>query len=242
MEQKRRVVEIVGPAGAGKSSLSFVLQRRDRTIRAGLSIWGLPIRLLIANGFFSLSLLPRFYRPFRRVPWNEIEHIARLNALYQFLGQEVSGSFETLVLDEGAVFCLAKLHTLGHGCIRDYYFEKWSKGVFKQWAETLDTIVWLDASDAVLAERIRTRGKQHRVKDKTDQEIYEFLAQYRTLYEQVISKLTNTNRGLNVIRFNTEQKPLERIADEVLAEVNEEQSKRGNSLLGNSNRCAGKGA
>ena len=86
----------------------------------------------------------------------------------------------------------------------------------QSWAQTLDLVICLDAPDAMLAARIRTRAKTHGVKNGTDQEIYEFLARYRRSYNHVISALT-ADRGPEVLRFVADEEPVERIASEILA-------------------------
>ena len=86
MEQ-RVVAEIIGPAGAGKSTLSRALRERDGGRRTGLSVWGLPPLLLATNAFTSLPILVGFYRGGRRLSWGEVNLVIRLNALHQLLGR-----------------------------------------------------------------------------------------------------------------------------------------------------------
>jgi deoxyadenosine/deoxycytidine kinase len=214
------VAEIVGPAGAGKSTLTQVLRERDGTLRTGLSVWGLPSSLLIMNSFWALPKVFGLYRSRRRIRWDEVKLIIRLNALHQLLGRESSKNYKTLLLDEGTIFALVKLLAFSDEKGKSNRFDNWTQSLLSRWASRLDAVIWLDAPDAVLAERIRTRSKNHRVKDKTDQEIYEFLARYRRSYERVISELT-TRHGLKLIRFSTEHETLEQIADHVLVGVSE---------------------
>ena len=212
------VAEIVGPAGAGKSTLARVLSERDESLHAGLSVWGLPPSLLAINSFLALPKVFGLYRRRRRVRWDEVKLIVRLNALHHLLGRESSKSYKTLLLDEGTIFALVKLLTFSEESGANTRFDKWTQSLLGRWAGRLDAVIWLDAPDEVLAERIRSRAKAHRVKDKTDQEIYEFLERYRRSYERVLSELS-ARHGLKLIRFSTEQESLEQIADQVLAGV-----------------------
>ena len=67
------VVELVGPAGAGKTTLAQGVSAVDPTVRAGLSLWGLPRPKLFEA---ALPLLPTFVlsaiRPSRRLQWGEM--------------------------------------------------------------------------------------------------------------------------------------------------------------------------
>ncbi|HJU53676.1 MAG TPA: hypothetical protein VJ715_03855 [Pyrinomonadaceae bacterium] len=223
--KQRVVAEIVGPAGAGKSTLTQVLRQRDGTMRTGLSVWGLPPTLLCLNAVLSLPRFIGLYRSRGRIRRHEVKLIVRLSALHQLLGRESSKNYRTLLLDEGTIFALVKLLAFGdggksNGNGRSNHLDEWTQSLLNRWARRLDAVIWLDAPDEVLAERIRSRGKAHRVKDKTDQEIYDFLARYRDSYERVISELT-ARHGLKVIRFSTEHYSLEEMADQILANMQE---------------------
>ena len=88
--------------------------------------------------------------------------------------------------------------------------------MLKQWASALDMVIWLDAPDAILVERIRARSKWHLVKEKPEQVANKFLARFRTSYDQIIARLT-ANCGPRVLRFNTKQESLDQIVDKALA-------------------------
>jgi thymidylate kinase len=91
--------------------------------------------------------------------------------------------------------------------------------MLKQWAVTLDMLIWLDAPVTILLERIHARNHWHIAKDKSEQEAYEFLARSRTSYKQIISALT-ANGGPRVLRFDTDQDSLDKIVDKVLVAFN----------------------
>jgi shikimate kinase len=222
MEQ-RVIAEIVGPAGAGKSTLARALRERDGQIRTGLSVWGLPPHLLAVNAFLSLPILVGLYRGGRRLRLDEINLIVRLNALHQLLGRKsLKRKHKALLLDEGTVFALVKLHAFGRegAAGESGRLDRWTRGLLRRWAERLDAVIWLDAPDEILARRIRERDKPHRVKGASDEEIYAFLARYRASYEEIISELTAHN-GLKVFRFSAGQESPERMAELVLAGVRE---------------------
>jgi deoxyadenosine/deoxycytidine kinase len=83
----------------------------------------------------------------------------------------------------------------------------------------LDLIIWLDAANTDLLKRIRTRDKEHVIKNESDEDTSMFLDRYRKAYERTISKLSGNHFGLKVIRFDTTQNSTEVIADQILFEL-----------------------
>ena len=205
--------EIIGPAGAGKSTLAGLLRGRSATIRTGLSIWGLPLHLLGTSTFSSLpDLVSLFGR--RRFSLDDLKLVIQINALRRLLRRESEKGYQALVLDEGGVFGLAKLRVFGAGSASDS--TSWMSSLFNQVGPTLDAVIWLDAPDAVLARRIRERDKPHRTKNLPEAEMCEHLARYRVAFERVMAELTQRN-AVKVIKFRTDREPLEDIANQILA-------------------------
>jgi len=148
----------------------------------------------------------------------EIVWMAILKGWHHFLRTEVTNGGRVVVLDQGPVFLLAQLYMFGPKSLRGKSGEKWWEMVVARWAATLDMLVYLDASDAHLLNRVRTRSKWHLVKDKTAPEVFEFLAQYREAYEQVSSMLTAYHRSPKLLRFDTVQQSSDEIVNRLLAE------------------------
>src|SRR5687767_15611867 len=106
--------EIIGPAGAGKTTLSGLLRGRDATIRTGVSIWRLPLHLLGASSFSALpDLVSLFGR--RKFSFADVKLVIQINALRRLLRRESEKGYQALLLDEGGVFGLAKLRAFGAG-------------------------------------------------------------------------------------------------------------------------------
>src|SRR5207253_6249812 len=84
------IVELVGPAGVGKSALAERLRARPDVVRA--SVWNLPAALLIESAVRSLPLLLRLCVVTRALPREELKQIVRLNALRLFIGRRVAGA------------------------------------------------------------------------------------------------------------------------------------------------------
>jgi thymidylate kinase len=182
------VVELVGPAGAGKTTLAQGVSAVDPSVRAGLSLWGLPRPKLLEA---ALPLVPTFlasaFLPSRRLQWGEMAQMIRLGALRRVVRDEAR-KHRVILLDEGPVFALSWL---------DVFFARngdravsWRRRAIADWASLLDVVVFIDASDSTLAQRIRTRDKNHMVKDASDAEIYGFAAGFRKAFDRVIAEIS----------------------------------------------------
>ena len=124
-----------------------------------------------------------------------------------------------VLLDHGPVFKLATLREFGPEKLSANGFETWWNNIFKQWASTLDMVVWLDAPDSVLEKRINSREQRHLVKGKTGSEVVHFLGRYRSSYEKILDQL-KTHDGPRLLQFDTSRTSLEQVAEEILSVIN----------------------
>jgi len=179
------VIEVVGPAGSGKSTVARLLTARAGVARAG--VWGLPRPLLTASVLRTLPATATLLRRSRALPLEEMMMLVRLDALAQFLRRKVNG--DLIVLDEGPVFGLSWLRVAGHRCISDGRFDGWWRHALDHWADVLHAIVMLDAPDPLLARRIYARTQPHRYKGRPEPEFYEFSAVFRSAFDWVLAGL-----------------------------------------------------
>lgn len=216
--QKSFVAEIIGPAGSGKSTLTQVL-RHNQTVRAGLSVWRLPLPLLLRSAFLTLPTLLRLYA-YPRLRWDDLKLVIQHHALLQLLRRERTAGHAALLLDEGNLFAIAKLRAFGRNGATTDGCEPWLQKLLAATAPELDAVIWLDAPDSILARRIREREKNHRMKHKSDAEIENHLSLYRSSFERVVEELRKRNRdGIKIMRFSTDQLPVEQIADSIMAQA-----------------------
>jgi thymidylate kinase len=178
------VVELVGPAGAGKTTLARAL---PGDVRADLTLWGLPTALLMVG---AVAVIPTVAAVARRGPLRgaAISQMIRLRALRDAVERSAADDVGVVVMDEGPVFALSWLDVF-HARDDDPRWARWRQAVIAEWASRLDVVVRLDADDRELARRIRTREKPHPVKHCTDEEIFDFLARFRRAFDRVITEL-----------------------------------------------------
>ncbi|MEO8089578.1 MAG: AAA family ATPase [Gemmatimonadales bacterium] len=209
-------VELVGPAGVGKSTLSAALLRHWDA--APGSIWGRPVLPLLGNG---IRMVPTFAELcwYARSPlWDESRHMVRLRTLHQALQQGAQTGSEAIVFDEGPIFVLAWLRGFGHETMRNGKSEQWWEASLAEWSRMIDAIVVLDAPDTTLAARIRTRSQPHEVKDFSDPAIAAWIARFRIALDWVLAEMT-ARGGPVIVRLTTDQTPPERAAERVLQEL-----------------------
>jgi len=208
------LMELVGPAGAGKSLLADRLRARGDVVRA--SVWNLPRVLILESALRSLPVLVRMCVATRAFPRAELEQIVRLNALRLFVRRRVGGA-SVVVLDEGPVFALSWLRVFGHPRIQNGRLEPWWRRTLADWAGVLDRVVMLDAPEPVLVSRIRGRQKPHDIfRQMTDAQILDLIARYRTAFDGVLAALTAGGRP-ELLTFAAADGSTQRLGDAVLA-------------------------
>jgi hypothetical protein len=220
---KARVVEIVGPAGAGKTTLFQTLDCYSESIRLG----NFPdVRKMADAPFFisnGIRLIPgqfRLYRPnSRRLTRREFAWMSILNGWSALLHKESDGGNKAIILDQGPIYLMTEMRLFGPEYLRQKSAERLWQNLYECWISTLDMVVWLDAADDVLLERIRTRQQEHIVKTQPAAVVYEFLGRYRTEYEFILSILTAKKTDLKVLKFDTGRQGPKDILNQLLSEL-----------------------
>ncbi len=219
--QTPRFVEIVGPAGAGKSTLYQALGSASGSIR--LSNFpdvrkAANAPFFILNGLQLLLTFPHLFQPSdRQLTRSEFAWLSILNGWPGILHRE-SRDGKVIILDQGPVYLLTETREFGPECLRSQETERLWQDLYSRWASTLDMIVWLDAADPELAKRIRSRHKEHIVKHASVDATSEFLVRYRNAYERTISGLSANHPRLKILRFDTRQVLPEELACRLLLE------------------------
>jgi hypothetical protein len=213
------IVELVGPAGAGKTALLRTLGR-DPRIRTGIRIE--RVRHLLEMLVHAAVLLPTGLALLGHGPtplWYGLLHFVRLRTLPRAIARASRKERDgAILLDEGPIFSLGRLSVFqqasqGNGQVA----QQW-RAELNRWTKQLDAVVWVDAADPVLIERIRSRRKEHRVKSGTADEATRFLDCYRRAYAEVLSALRASGK-VRVVEINTTDVSIDGAAGRVLTEL-----------------------
>lgn len=218
-----RVVEIIGPAGAGKSTLCQLLNQCTDSIQLQnfpdvRKVKDAPF--FISNGLQLMPDLLRLYRPdSRHLTRREFAWLAILRGWSSLFDGKRSDDGKTIVLDQGPVYLMAEMRLFGPEYLKQKVAERLWQDLYRRWRETLSMIISLDAADVILMERIRKRQQEHVVKHQPEVVIYEFLHQYRTEYEFLLSTFTSHNNGFKVIHYDTGTQQPDVIVKQILQEI-----------------------
>ena len=216
------IIELVGLAGSGKTTLAKTLSQKNEQIHISEDIKLRKVHHLIIFIKHALSLLPFLYSQYqskRGYSWDEIKSVVYLEAWAAEIKKQITNKNTFILLDHGPVFKLAKLDAFGPEISKSGSLSTWSQNMIKQWADTLDVVIWLDAPDEILLERINQRNQKHAVKGKSDQKSLDFIDRYRKSYQEILSQLTSYG-GTSLLRYDANQSSAEQIADNVFAAFN----------------------
>ena len=220
MSGNTRVVEIVGPAGAGKSTLCQLLEQTSHHIQ----IQNFPdVRKMkdapffISNCLQSFPGLFRLYRSnSRHLSRREFAWLAILRGWPSLLCRESRDDGKTIILDQGPVYLMAEVRLFGPAYLKQKAAARFWEKLYHRWETTLSMIVCLDAADDILTNRIRIRQQEHIVKTEPAVVVHNFLNKYRTEYESLLSNFAADWPGLKILQFDTGIQQPHVIAEQLL--------------------------
>jgi len=218
-----RIVEIIGPAGAGKTSLYNKLGNHpDQMLLSDFP----DVRKITAAPFYiryGLQLVPSILRlsrsDSRQLTRRELAWLTIIKGWPFVLQRDLKLGPQRIILDQGPVYLLAEMREFGPDYLRTKKAEPLWQEFYHRWAYTLDMIVWLDAEDSHLVERIRGRKQDHAVKNESAEEAIKFLELYRKLFDFTVSSLTEINPSIRVLKFDTSKLQTQEIKDRLLSEM-----------------------
>ncbi len=220
LEKPPLVVEILGPAGAGKSTLARTLSQHHKKIQTDIPLSRInKIPFFISNTFLFLPTYLRNYRHSSWFDWRESRSMAYLQAGLHAFAKQASNNEMVTLLDHGPIYRLAFLREFGPEITTSQLYERWWANLLDQWIATLDIVIWLDAPNEIMVERIRARDQIHSIKEKSETEAFEYLDSYRTSFEQLITESGAVGQ-LRLLRFDTHQESVAQIADRVMSIFN----------------------
>jgi hypothetical protein len=204
------LVELLGPPGAGKSTVFAGLIGRAKYIQPRPVLGRSPYLAVLAWHLVAVVItLVRHRALDRRWNWERLLMMAYLQALPRAL----RGREGIVVFDQGPIYFLTRPILL------DERIGSWWQRTFDTWSSLLDAVVWLEAPDAVLLDRINARSKLHRLKGSEDQAAFEVLEQGRRAHEGAIARLDRRAPAPAILRFDTSERSADEIVDEVLEQL-----------------------
>jgi hypothetical protein len=189
-------------------ALARAMQELDSSVIRGAGLWGQARGALATSALKLAPTIATTCIDSRSVAPRFLMQMIRTDALRQTT--YVPRQDELLVIDEGAVFALAWM---------DVFFPRWNwpqgdewRGrTIEWWAHRLNAVVRLDADDATLVRRIRSRSKKHAVKQLPDSGIRRFTDSFRIAFDNVLDELLAV-RDVPVIELGTDVSRSEAVA------------------------------
>lgn len=204
-----RVVELLGPPAAGKSSVAHALARLPGLVvvkdHRPADVPALVWRAALACPVLSTRRPPGVGRA-RWVAW-----AGRLDAAPYVVGRRRSAGARGVVLDQGPAYALGRLAAVR----RDASGMQWWARRSATCAGLLDGLVLLDAGPETLAERLRARDKQHAAQDLPDAQLLRYLAGEAALSAMVADAVEAA--GGSVLRLDTAGAPVDDLVSAVTA-------------------------
>ncbi|MEM7063779.1 MAG: hypothetical protein AAF572_11515 [Cyanobacteria bacterium P01_B01_bin.77] len=211
------IIEIFGVAGTGKTTILSNLVESHSSfypIFKWRRLSHVPIYIQVAVSLFPIWL--GCQTTGQSLSWQAINWMIRLQALNYLLQKQARNDGAIILLDQGPIYTLARLldYGLADSKSSSHRLVSWWQRSLEQSSRVLDTVIFLDAPNGILASRIRNRDKTHRIKQSSDLEIQSFLNRHRLAYKQVIEQL-QAGKNTPVLVYNTHRQSLDQIVIDI---------------------------
>jgi shikimate kinase len=214
-------VEIAGVTGSGKSTLARVVcvdrgfGRLDDTLRVRE-----PRHLvLVAHSIPRLARMSKRWIAARRKPtWTELKLVVYLMEWGRRLTRTPGRESKVTVMDQGPTYALARLGYVDPPVAGTEPHGDWWTSMVDAWADSLDAIIWVDAPNDVLWQRVNTRPQAHEIKGRSEAMAMAIVDRYRASYERVLSAMERPGGPL-VLRYDTSRMSAEDIASEAIEQL-----------------------
>lgn len=196
MQGRPTVVELVGLAGAGKSTLARALLTAGADVELDLPLS--RVGSAASQAAAMASFVVPYLREARGTAWftrDQARGLGYLRAWQHALTRHRTTESAYLLMDHGPLFRLAQLDAFGPPVTSTPSFRRWWDATLDTWAGLLDVVVWLDAPEELLVRRIRSRDQRHVLREADDDESRWFLGRYRASYDRVLERVEKRGAG-----------------------------------------------
>jgi thymidylate kinase len=222
-QQVGMVVELVGVAGVGKSTLYDTLEKKGfPQLKCQITppVWEISTTpFFIKNVLLILPIIIRqLFNSDRQLTRREIAFLAILNGWHKELRKEIAKTNKITVIDQGPISFIAHLAVWGPQSLFDSNMQKWWEKVYKSWKHSIDVVVMLDTSDEELKARVNHRPQDHFLKGESDSQLIYWNSKYRIIYEQIVNNLLSNNQEIRIIRIDSGNNSIDAIINILLHE------------------------
>jgi thymidylate kinase len=191
-----RAVEVVGPPGAGKSTLTAALARAYQRVAVVERYGGGPGLAGLMRSAAAVVAVAGPETDRQRLRW-----MARLEASAGVLERR-RGDAPVVLFDQGPVYTMARLWGSAGAAAARRRYARWFDVKLRLWGDLLDLVVVLDAPDEVLLARIRGREKPHATKAAPDPLARAVVGRERAAYAGVLGALGALGSGPVIVRLD----------------------------------------
>jgi len=215
---KGLVIELIGVAGVGKSTLYRALNSKDLSwlvCDMVLPVWNISSAPFFFENIISLAplLIHEEIKGERLLKRREIAFLALLNGWHKILRKKADQQGKAILIDQGAISMMTYLSVWGPPSLKFDHLQGWWDSVYVNWARTLDFLVYLDTKDEIIIDRIRTRSQDHHLKKETTDVMCDWIMRYRLLYKKLLNRFESNGFRAKVVRIDTGENSVEDIVN-----------------------------
>ena len=155
----------------------------------------------------------------RRMPtWTELKLLIYVMEWSRRLDRRTEYGTGLTLIDQGPVYALARLGQADPPLAGTQPYGTWWMSTMDMWTTSLDAVIWLDAPNEVLWQRVNTRTQSHAIKNQSAASGMSFIERYRQAYETVFRSMEREG-GPTVLRYDTSRQTPEEIASDAFHQL-----------------------